>query len=48
MVEKKFDAVKFMRQQRDKLSDKLSRMTKEEIVEYFRKKKIKSALKPSA
>ena len=48
MVEKKFDAVKFMRQQRDKLSDKLSRMTKEEIVEYFRKKNIKSAVRPGA
>ncbi len=48
IIEKKFDAVKFMRQQRDKLSDKLSRMTKEEIVEYFRKKNIKSAVRPSA
>ncbi|MBV2246255.1 MAG: hypothetical protein KUL83_03770 [Lentimicrobium sp.] len=48
IIEKKFDAVKFMRQQRDKLSDKLSRMTKEEIVEYFRKKNIKSAVRPGA
>jgi len=47
-VEKKYDAVKFMRQQRDKLSDKLSRMTKEEIVEYFRKRKIKSTVRPGA
>jgi hypothetical protein len=48
MVEKKFDAVKFMRQQRDKLSEKLSRMSKEEIVEYFRKKDIKTAVRPGA
>ena len=47
-VEKKFDAVKFMRKQRDKLSDKLSRMSKEEIVEYFRKKNTKSAVRPGA
>jgi hypothetical protein len=33
---KKFDAVKFMREQRKRLSEKLSKMTKEEIVEYFR------------
>ena len=38
-IEKQFDAVAYMRQQRDKLSKKLSEMTKTEIVEYFRKKK---------
>jgi len=48
MVEKKFDAVKFMRQQRDKLSEKLSRMSKEEIIEYFRKKDNKTAVRPGA
>ena len=31
-TEKTFDAVKFMRQERDKLSEKLSKMTKEEIL----------------
>ena len=35
-IEKQFDAVKFMRQQRDKLSKKLSKMTKNEILEYFK------------
>ena len=35
-IEKKFDAVKFMRQQREKLSEKLTQMTKEEIVAYLR------------
>ena len=47
-TEKQFDAVKFMRQQREKLSEKLSKMTKPEIVEYFRKRKLESNIKPSA
>jgi hypothetical protein len=47
-IEKTFDAVKFMRQQRDRLSEKLSKMTKEEILEYFKKRKTKTAIKPSA
>jgi hypothetical protein len=46
-IEKTFDAVKFMRQQRDRLSEKLSKMTKEEILEYFKKRKTKTAIKPS-
>jgi hypothetical protein len=45
-IEKKFDAVKFMRQQRDRLSKKLSEMTKAEIVEYFSNRKLKSPVKP--
>ena len=47
-TKKTFDAVKFMRQQRDKLSEKLSGMTKEEILEYFRKRKTQATIKPSA
>ena len=47
-TEKKFDAVKFMRQQRDKLSQKLSKMTKAEIIEYFKKRKTETSIKPSA
>jgi hypothetical protein len=47
-TEKTFDAVKFMRQQRDKLSEKLSKMTKEEILEYFKKRKTQTTIKPSA
>ena len=43
-----FDAIKYMRQQREKLSEKLSKMTKLEIVEYFRKRKLESNIKPSA
>lgn len=38
LPEKTFDAMKFMRQERDKLSEKLSKMTKEEIIEYFNKR----------
>ena len=45
--DKQFDAVKFMRQQRDRLSKMLSKMTKEEIVEYFRKKGIDTTVRPS-
>jgi hypothetical protein len=41
-----FDAVYFMRQQRDKLSEMLSKMTKSEIVEHFRKKALETAIKP--
>jgi hypothetical protein len=47
-TEKKFDAVKFMREQRKRLSEKLSKMTNEEIVEYFRNKKLENSTKPSA
>lgn len=47
-TEKTFDAVKFMRQQRDKLSEVLSKMTKEEILEYFKKRKTQMTIKPSA
>ena len=47
-TEKTFDAVKFMRQQRDKLSEKLAKMTKEEILEYFEKRKSQTTIKPCA
>ncbi|MBU1485809.1 MAG: hypothetical protein KKG25_13245 [Bacteroidetes bacterium] len=47
-IEKEFDAVGFMRQQRDSLSERLSKMTKEEIVAYFRKRKFETNIKPSA
>ncbi len=46
--EKTFDAVKFMRQQRDTLSEKLSKMTKAEILEYFKNRKKKTTIKPCA
>ena len=47
-TEKTFDAVKFMRQERDKLSEELSKMTREEIIEYFNKRKSQTTIKPSA
>jgi hypothetical protein len=47
-IEKQFDAVKFMRQQRDKMSEKLSKMTKTEIIEYFKRRKRETTIKPSA
>lgn len=47
-IEKTFDAVKFMREQRDRLSKKMSKMTKEEIVDYFKKRKLENSTKPSA
>ncbi len=47
-TEKQFDAVNFMRQRRDKLSEKLSKMTKAEILEYFKNRKTETAIKPSA
>jgi hypothetical protein len=37
-TEKKFDAVKFMRQQRDRVSEAIKEMTVEEELECFRKK----------
>lgn len=47
-TKKTFDAVEFMRQQRDKLSEKLSKMTKAEIIEYFKRRKAELTIKPSA
>ena len=47
-TEKQFDAVKYMRQQRERLSEKLSKMTKAEIIEYFKTVEQKSVIKPSA
>jgi hypothetical protein len=46
--EKEFDAIKFMRQQRDKLSEKLSKMNNKEILEYFKNQKSEKAVKPCA
>ena len=46
--EKTFDAVKFMRQQREILSEKLAKMNKDEILEYFKKRMTQISIKPSA
>ena len=45
---KKFDAVKYMREQRQILSEKLSKMTPQEIVDYFKRKRLVDGVKPSA
>jgi hypothetical protein len=47
-IEKQFDSVHFMRQERNKLSEKLSKMTKNEILEYFKNRKAESTVKPCA
>jgi len=47
-TDKKFDAVKYMREQRQQLSEKLIGMTKEEVFECFRKKRLENTVKPSA
>ncbi len=43
---KNYDAVKFMRQQRDALSKKLIKMNKKEILDYFSKSNKDKAVKP--
>lgn len=40
--------LKNMRQERDKLSEKLSKMTREEIIDYFNKRKSQTTIRPSA
>lgn len=47
-VKKEFDAVDFMRTQRNSLSEKLSKMTKSEILAYFKNKRKLGKVKPSA
>ena len=37
-----------MREQRAKLSEKLSKMTNEEIIEYFKSRKTETTTKPGA
>ena len=45
-TKKQFDAVAYMRQQREKLSETLSNMTKSEIIDYFKKRNLET--KPCA
>lgn len=47
---KAFDAVGFMREQRKIISEKLSNMTRDEIVDYFKKQEesAKVRIRPSA
>ena len=43
---KTFDAVQYMREQRDLLNEKLSKMSDQEIIKYFKEKAKKSKIKP--
>ena len=45
---KDFDAVKFMRQVRDKISNDVAGMSTEQIMEYFKKNRTKERIIPSA
>ena len=46
---KEFDAVKFARDQKDRLSKMFTKMTKEEILEYLKQKSIeRGRIKPEA
>jgi len=48
-TEKKFDAVKFSREQKDRLDKMFSKMSKEEILEYLKTKSIeRGRVKPGA
>lgn len=47
-TKKTFDAVKFMRGQRDRISKDIMNLSPEEIVKYFEQKKSKKQIKPSA
>ena len=45
---KDFDAVEFMRQVRDKISNDIADLSKEQIVEYFKKNRPKERIIPCA
>ncbi|MEM6830585.1 MAG: hypothetical protein AAGA66_12330 [Bacteroidota bacterium] len=45
-MNKRFDAVGYMREQRDLLSEKLNEMSKEEVVAYFRRKREGKGVRP--
>lgn len=47
-TKKDFDAVQFARIQKNKLSKKLAKMTKEEIIAYFKKVRLESWIKPNS
>jgi hypothetical protein len=47
-TKKSFDAVKFMREQRDRISKEIMNLSPEEILEYFEKKSGTESAKTSA
>ena len=44
IIKKDFDAVKYMRQERDKISKDIADMTHEQIKEYFAKRRTKEII----
>jgi hypothetical protein len=44
IIKKEFDAVKYMRQERDRISKEIADMTHEQIKEYFAKKRTKERI----
>jgi hypothetical protein len=44
IIKKEFDSVKYMRQERDRISKEISDMTHEQIKEYFAKKRSKDRI----
>lgn len=47
-IEKTFDAVQFMRQQRDRLSKELTNKSKQQILDYFKNKRKSNSVMPTA
>ena len=47
-TKKDFDAIRFSRTQKEKLTAELTKMSKEEILAYFKKVRETSAIKPRA
>jgi hypothetical protein len=47
IIKKEFDAVKFMRQTRDKISQDIAEMDYKQIKEYFAKRRQKERILPS-
>jgi len=45
---KNFDAVGYMRQERDRISNEIAHLSKEEILEYFKRHKPKDRIIPRA
>jgi len=46
-IKKDFDAVKYMRQERDRISNEIAEMSHEQIKEYFSKRRTKERISNS-
>ena len=47
-IEKEFDAVQFMRQQRDRISAEICNLSSEQMLEYFKNRVPKERIMPTA